>query len=142
MSSVTTNIAEQLHLGSTVIVFTKGTSMQPLLIEGKSYVVLRPIERRLKVGDLPIVLRSDGKYVVHRIIAMTDTGYITRGDNCITSENVKNESVIGIVTEIQRKNKTIKVTDKKYRLYVVIWNIIYPIRWFCYKLRGRLKRGK
>ncbi len=142
MSSETTNIAEQLHLGNTVIVFTKGTSMQPLLIEGKSYVVLKPIERRLKVGDLPIVLRSDGKYVIHRVIAMTDNGCITRGDNCVTRESVKNESILGIVTEIQRKDKTIKVTDKKYRLYVAIWNIIYPIRWLCYKLRGRLKRGK
>lgn len=142
MSSETTNIAEQLHIGNTVIVFTKGTSMQPLLIEGKSYVVLKPIERRLKVGDLPIVLRSDGKYVIHRVIAITDNGCITRGDNCVTRENVKNESILGIVTEIQRKDKTIKVTDKKYKLYVAIWSIIYPIRWLCYKFRGRLKRGK
>ena len=54
--------------------------------------------------------------------------YQTRGDNCIGSEYVSQESVLGVVSEIYYKNKTVKVTDKNYNQYVKIWMNTYPLR--------------
>lgn len=140
MSDSKTTIAEQLRNGKSVIVGTKGISMQPLLYERKTHVVVEPVDRPLKKSELPIWFLKDGTYVIHRIIRVDDEFYYTRGDNCIGTETVPKDNVLGIVTQIYRKGKTIEVTDRKYRCYVRIWSIIAPVRIFIYKLRARVRK--
>lgn len=138
------NTKKELAAGKTVITYTKGVSMQPLLYEGKTSVVIKPLSRPLKKGDLPLYILADNRYVLHRIIKIEGNMVYTRGDNCISCEKVPMERIIGIVTEIYRKGRTIKVTDRGYQCYVFFWNLIYPIRQFLCKtklmIRKRMKR--
>ena len=136
-----TTIREQLDKGKPVITYTSGRSMEPLLYEHETYVVIQSIpmlvgkKAELRIGELPIYLRPDGKYVIHRIIAITEDCYITRGDHCITSEKVPKEWVLGVVRQINRKGHLIQVTDRGYRLYVWFWIVNYPLRWCWFQLK-------
>ncbi len=136
MNKEYSNVQKELGAGKSIIIFTTGTSMEPLLYDKKkrnaTHVLVEPISRELSKGELPIVLLPDGRYMIHRIIRVLRDGdkvcYETRGDNCIGSEKVLKEAVLGVVTEIYRKKKTIKVTDKGYLLYVKFWMCSYPVR--------------
>ncbi|MBP3918266.1 MAG: S24/S26 family peptidase [Clostridia bacterium] len=140
MKDETAVIAAQLRAGKTVVTSTRGVSMEPLLHEDKTLVTLQPVQRTLCVGELPIFLRNDGKYVIHRIIEVHDAYYRTRGDNCLSSETVPHTSVLGVVTEIYRNGSYLKVTDKKYLLYVWIWRITTPLRLMIFRGITWLKR--
>lgn len=113
--------------------------MQPLLYEGKTHVLIIP-DRELRVGDLPIYIRPDGVYVIHRLISVGDDYCYTRGDNCISGEKIPREWILGKVSEIYRGKRTIKVTDKGYLAYVRIWCAIFPLRSIIMKVRNKLWR--
>lgn len=114
--------------------------MLPLLIEGKSHVIIAPLSEPLRVGDLPIYLRQDGKYVIHRLIRIDEQHCFTRGDNCVTHEKVPHSWVLGKVIEINRRGKTFPVTAWGYRVYSRIWHFLFPARKLIFKVKKILKR--
>ena len=59
---------EQLAKGEKVTFVVNGTSMQPMIINGKDSVVLKKANGRLKKYDLPFYRRDDGHFVLHRIV--------------------------------------------------------------------------
>lgn len=145
METEYTNVASELKNGNFIIISTSGVSMEPLLHDKRkknaTQVLIKPISAELETGDLPIFIIGDGKYVIHRIIKkITDENgvvrmYYTRGDNCIGHEKIPPAAILGIVAEIYRNGHTVKVTDRGYRIYVSIWNKIFPIRLIWYKVR-------
>ena len=128
-----------VYIGPTV-----GVSMLPMLKNRRDIIVVRPKTEKLKRLDVALYKRGDA-YILHRVLAPTETGYIIRGDNCYSDENVPEEAVIGVLTEFFRKGKHIFCTDEKYvayankrlktyktrRFFVVIK---YKIRRFCTKI--------
>ena len=76
-------IEEQLSRGELVLVRTKGISMQPLLYEGQSHVIVAPAPADRALARLP-----DGRYLLHRVIGKDDAFYYTRGDNCCSQEAI------------------------------------------------------
>ena len=148
MNKELTKIKDELLAGRPVISFTSGVSMEPLLHDKRkknaTHVLIVPVTGICNVGDMPLVFMKDGRYILHRIIKVDKKDgkvfYRTRGDNCIGSEYVSQDSVFGIVTEIYYKNKTVKVTDKMYKQYVKIWMSSYPIRKIWMKGKGFISR--
>ena len=151
MSKEITKLRDELLAGRSVISFTSGTSMEPLLHDktkkNATHVLIVPMRGECKVGDMPLVLMRDGKYVLHRLIKVEKKNgqifYRTRGDNCIGTEYVPQGAVLGVVSEIFYKNKTVKVTDKNYNRYVKFWMRTFPIRKLFMQCRvkaGRLYR--
>lgn len=122
--------AEELRKGRPVIAQTVGDSMQPLLYEGKTQVVLLPLARPLKVGDLPLYQRPTGQYVLHRVVKIENGDCYTRGDNRydLDLEKIEPEWVLGITESVIRKGKTISVESKRYKGYVAFWLGSYPVR--------------
>lgn len=131
----TETIRQRLEQGLPAATYTRGVSMRPLLYQGKTHVILEPLSRELHPGELPIYLRPDGVYVIHRLIRIEENCYYTRGDNCMHGEKIPKDWVIGVVTEIYRKGKNIPVTSRGYRIYVAVWNAIFPLRWVYYFAR-------
>lgn len=148
MNRELTKIKDELQAGRSVISFTSGVSMEPLLHDKRkknaTHVLIVPVTGTCSIGDMPLVFMKDGRYILHRIIRVDEKGgkvfYQTRGDNCIGSEYVSKDSVFGVVKEIYYKNKTVKVTDKRYNQYVKIWMRSYPIRKIWMKGRGFILR--
>ena len=83
--------------------------------------------------------------MLHRIIKVTDTGYVIRGDNTFVKEtHVTDRDIVGVLTHIKRKGKDVSLQSKGYRAYVRVWNFIYPVRWVAHKCRrflGKIKRA-
>ena len=70
---------ETLRAGGTVRLPITGTSMLPLLVEGRDTVAL---QKALQKYDLPLYLRKDGAIVLHRVVGVNDDGtYTMCGDN-------------------------------------------------------------
>lgn len=95
---------------------TMGISMLPMLKSGRDTIVVRPKEGRLQPLDVALYKREE-KYVLHRVLKVTDTGYIIRGDNCYYDEIVPEHDVIGVLTEFFRKDKHYYCTDEEYLRY-------------------------
>ena len=131
-------LEQELRAGRTVAAPTRGTSMQPLLYEGQTLVVLMPCFGPLKKGDVALYKRPDGMYVLHRVVRVQAGSYAIRGDNCYYVEQVRPEQVLGVMTEVVRKGKTIRVTDPAYRCYAAVWMAVYPLRAKWRTLRWRL----
>lgn len=117
------------YIGPTV-----GTSMLPMLKNRRDTIVVRAKTERLQPLDVALYKRGDA-YILHRVLSVTDEGYIIRGDNCYFDEIVPEEAVIGVLTEFFRKKKHYFCTDKKYLRYV-------KRRLKSYKLRRTLLRPR
>ncbi len=135
-----TTIAEELKNGNTVTFFTVGNSMYPLLMERETHATVAPIDS-IRKGDILLYIRSDGDYVLHRLIKANKDHCYMRGDNTYGLECIRTDQVIGKVTHIYRHQKTVDVeASKGYKLYVFAWMLLYPCRWLVWKIRLILRR--
>lgn len=132
---------------------THGTSMRPLIWGGRHCVAVAPLEGEPAPGDL-LMFRYDcdgaEKNIVHRLVEIRQAGddrvYITRGDNCLRSESVRRDRIIGRVTEVHRLSgfrpwyaipaRRFTVADTSYRFYSRVWEAIWPVRRVIYLLRA------
>ena len=95
---------------------TAGISMLPMLKNRRDTIVVTKKTGRLNPLDVALYKRGE-QYILHRVLKVTDTGYIIRGDNCYADEIVPEEDVIGVLTEFFRKDKHVLCTDEKYLTY-------------------------
>ena len=122
-------IAERLAAGQKVrYLGFRGVSMLPMLRQGKDAVELSPLPEKLKKYDLPVYRRPDGKYVMHRVVAVRKTHYICLGDNTYQPERVYPGQLIGLVSAFRRGGKRIQTDGFRYGLYCRVWLLLYPIR--------------
>ncbi len=107
-----------LQSGGEVSFVTAGFSMLPMLRNRTDKIILKKPEGRLKKYDVPLYIRDDGKFVLHRIIHVNCDGYITRGDNQKEIERgVKDEQITAVLKSFVRNGRQIKCTDFGYRCY-------------------------
>lgn len=142
MNEYLSPLEREILSGKPVVTLTSGNSMEPLLYHQNTRVVLMKAHGDLRKGDLPVYKRPLGKLVIHRIIRTDEEAYYTRGDHQYSLERVPKEWVLGVVTEIYRKKRHFSVNHTGYRLYVRVWNTIYPIRWVVHQTKIRIKRWK
>lgn len=116
MSNNVRSIEQVLKETGVYIGPTVGTSMLPMLKNRRDTIVVKAKTERLKPLDVALYVRG-GKYILHRVLTVTDTGYIIRGDNCYYDEIVPEETVIGVLTEFFRKETHYLCTDEKYLAY-------------------------
>lgn len=127
---------EQLAMGQTVRFSPKGTSMLPMLRQGRDQVVLSPLPETLRKYDLPLYQRDNGQYVLHRIVKVETDSYTCMGDNQFQPEpGVRRGQMIAVVTAFYRDGRLHRVTDLSYRAYCRVW---YGSR----HLRRIIRRGK
>lgn len=116
-----------------VLVYTNvGTSMRPLIRQGKDVMIISSLDklgRNLKKMDVPLYKRESGQYVLHRIIKVTKDGYVIRGDNTYSNEyGVTDHQIIGVLTGVIRNGKEISVNSFGYKVYSYFWLYTYYIR--------------
>lgn len=122
------NLKEILAKDGTVAFTTSGVSMWPLFRHRKDTIIVTKRQKRLKKYDIALFQVSN-KFILHRIVKVLDHSYIICGDNCLTKEyGIKDEQILGYVTQFYRGNRLISCNNFWYRLYVYIWVNLYPIR--------------
>lgn len=125
---MTTSFKEVLEKDGVLAYTSKGASMLPLLREGRDVMVIRRGEPPYRKYDAVLFLRPNGQYILHRIMKVNGGSYYIIGDNCISGENVAEEQIIGVLTAIKRNGRTIDTSGRLYRMFVVFWWAIFPLR--------------
>lgn len=117
-------ICEFLARGKNVIVPAKGNSMRPLLRNRKDSIVLTAYKGEpLFVGDAVFYKRSNGGYVLHRIVSLHENGSFTlMGDNqCQSESGITAEQIIAVPIAFIRGEKKILCSSVGYKRYVNFW---------------------
>lgn len=128
---------EKLNKNLKVTFTVNGTSMQPMIINGKDSVVLGKFTGQLKKYDLPFYRRDNGEFVLHRVVRVQKDGnYTCRGDNQTVNElGVRNDQIIGVVEEFTHKGKRVSVNSFWYKLYCRLWMSVRFFRRVAYRLK-------
>ena len=128
---------EELEKTGRLIYTNHGTSMMPLIKQGRDLVVIVKPEGRLKKYDVPLYRVGDShRYILHRIIKVRENDYVIRGDNCTDKEyGTGDKDIIGVLSKVIRKGKEISVEDTGYKIYSRFWHYIFPLRFVYMKLR-------
>lgn len=117
-------IREVLASGGEFRLYPHGTSMLPLLRQGRDSVSLRRVDSPIRKGDILFYQRPDGSFVLHRVRAVTPEGLTMMGDNQTLPEpGVSPDWVIGRVTRIFRDDKEVICDGQRYRWYLRLWQL-------------------
>ncbi len=122
------SVVKLLQSGQSVVTKTCGRSMEPLLSEGKTQVLIRPLTGTPRPGDILLWWRWDDVLILHRLIAEEGDRYILRGDNCAKTNRARKDRVVGTVTDICRNGRWFPVTNRRYQAYVRFWMGTAPVR--------------
>ncbi|HZK21890.1 MAG TPA: nucleotidyltransferase family protein [Oscillospiraceae bacterium] len=123
-------INETLESGKEFTLPVTGTSMLPLLVEKRDSIVLKKAVPPLQKGDLPLYRRTDGSFVLHRVVSAKNGKYIMSGDNQFIPEyDISDDMIIGVVSKIIRNGKEVDVNSLLYRLYVYVWTALFKVRY-------------
>lgn len=139
-----THIEDAVAKGNFII-HSHGVSMWPMIRNGIDSIHIEPAEGRLQKYDIPLYKDNRGRYVIHRIIEVTDTGYVILGDGLYEREyDITDKNIIGKVVGFFRKEKYISCDSKGYLRYVKFWagTILFmrkPIIWTVRKFRRAKK---
>ena len=120
MNNIERSIKE---LGYAVVPIT-GTSMLPLLKEGRDRVELKPYcHERLKKGDVVLYKKNDGTLVLHRIIKTENGEFFTvLGDHQFkNAERVNKNQIIAVACGFFIKGRYVTEKTRWYRMYKKIW---------------------
>ncbi len=109
---------EQLKAGKAVSFIPNGNSMLPLIKPSVDAVLIKKAPNKLKKYDLPLYRRTDGSFVLHRVIGVKKDTYTMRGDNQnILERGIKREQILAIATGIYKNGEYISFTGVKYWIY-------------------------
>ena len=113
-------IEQELTVNGHSFFQTVGDSMEPLLHNRKSTVVIAAKQGRLKRYDVALYHRPTGEYVLHRVLKVLDGAYLICGDNRIWKETVPEEWIIGVMTDFypDEHSNPISCNSKSYQKYL------------------------
>ena len=147
MESVCVDYKNEIIKNGVIAFVPGGNSMWPMLKNKGQSVIVQRKEARLKKYDVAFYYRTNGAFVLHRVIEAIDGGYVICGDSQFTLEKVDEERVFGVMTGFYRGEKYIEATDEKYIRKVERWykhktwrKFRLKIFFFNQRVKGKLKR--
>lgn len=135
-------IIEQLEQGKRVCFTVSGSSMMPWIVNNRDSVELISAKNiQLKKGDIILFQPLKHKYVLHRIIKVCPTGYLTAGDGNLYADGIASkESVIAKAVSIRRKGKELDCEKIRWKIVFHIWMLLFPVRGYLLKRIGGMGR--
>ena len=129
MEEIVPLLTEVIAGGGEFRLAPRGTSMRPLLREGRDSVVLvAPTE--LKKRDICLYRRADGSYILHRLMKFEKGEPVFCGDNqTVFERGIPREAIIAKVAAIYRDEKRVPLTDPLYQFYINMHCIMLWRRW-------------
>lgn len=136
-------LLEVIESGGEFRLWPRGTSMLPLLREGKDSVAL-VLPKNCRPRDICLYRRHDGAFVLHRLMRFDKNGApVFCGDNQTALEfGVGREDIIACATAVYRGERRIPITSFAYRFYVcfhslMLWRRLY---FFSRRVMSRIAR--
>ena len=111
-----------------------GVSMRPFIEGDKDSVVLAPLTRTPRRGDILLAkaIAQDERtaYVLHRVLRVEAEKIVLQGDGNLSGEEYSStDNIIGRVTRIERPNGKRKTLSRG-----IIWRLLLPCRPFLLKI--------
>ncbi len=114
-------VLESINSGGSVRIKISGFSMYPLVTNWRDSVVLTK-GTDIKKGDIPLVRRPDGSYVLHRVVKIKNGSFGLRGDYEQKIEYpVSPEDVVAVAEGFYRNGKLISCQSFGYKVYKAFW---------------------
>ena len=137
-------LEDVLESGGSVCFMPNGQSMMPLIREGMDSVVIGPINKKLEKYDAILYKRTNGQFVLHRIVGVKRNSYVLCGDNQYIYEyGVTDDMIIGLMTALKRDGITITPDNSKYRAYLkrlYAKRVVKRGAYFIYRVLRKIKR--
>ncbi len=106
-----------------------GTSMEPLIRQGRDLIVINKPTGRLKRYDIALFRRKSGQYVLHRVLWARKKNYVFCGDNQTRKEHgITDDQIIGVMSARIRDGKKLMMNSAKSRIYAHLWCDFFWIR--------------
>lgn len=106
-----------------------GGSMSPFLIGGRDTVYLGRVTRPIRRGDVLLYQRTNGRYVLHRVFDVTDSGLTMVGDaQTVLEYGIREDQIIAIMTRAVRKGKDLSPGDLMWEFFEKVWIRMIPLR--------------
>ena len=139
-SEIEKMLAEGRQASFTVM----GNSMYPFLVSGRDSVIVEDIGTgKLRVGDILLIKPLPNRYMLHRVTQLAEDGFETTGDrNSFRDGLFPYERIVGRVSVIIRKNKTIPCSNPWYRFLSGLWSLLFPFRENLIRAWGIIRRWK
>lgn len=112
---------EELARTGAIAFPVRGVSMRPLIMEGRDVALVSAKQGRLGRFDVGLFKRGANEYVLHRVLFVTEDGYLFCGDSQDFTEMVDEGQVLGVLTGLVRKGRWLDLAGWAYRCYVMLW---------------------
>ncbi|MDL2302613.1 S24/S26 family peptidase [Lachnospiraceae bacterium OttesenSCG-928-D06] len=124
-----TLVKEQLDNG-LVSFAVAGMSMWPLLAQHRDFVTVEKCTaKQIKNMDIILYQTPQKKYLLHRVVRLTDTTFTTLGDGCLVLDEPQlRETVFARVVSVKRKGKILFNNAWYFKILFYIWTFLLPIR--------------
>lgn len=127
-------VLESINSGKDVRIKISGYSMYPLVSNWRDSVLLTKADK-IKKGDVPLIQREDGKYVLHRVVKIKEGMFALRGDYEQKIEYpVSPDGVVAVAKGFYRNEKFISCESLIYKIYKAFWMNTAMIRPLMLKL--------
>jgi hypothetical protein len=135
-------VAEILNNGEKAWITVTGMSMYPFLREGKDSVELSSNSYdSVKRGDIVLIKRLTGEYVMHRVMKKDKSSFYIIGDAQQWVEGpLVSHQLIATVARIRRGKHIIDCNNMLLRCLVGLWLLIIPVRKMVMRMYYRLRR--
>ena len=134
------SVEEVLEQKGVWVSTVQGGSMMPMLRQGQDVIVVEKPPQKINKYDV-VLIRKNGKLVLHRIAKVYKNGYLFVGDNAFYKERIFYSQIIGVLKEFYKGDKLVSVQDKKYRRYAFFRVKTYYLRLFWFRLKRLFKKG-
>lgn len=122
-------------------VTVSGVSMTPFLHPGDTVFLNLP-QRAYRKGDIVLFTRSDGRYVLHRIVRENEGSYLLLGDSQLTKEFVPAERICAVVSAIRIGEKVYSPAHPYCLFFRTVWRWLAPLRPQIGKILNFIKHKK
>jgi len=119
-----------------------GMSMYPFLRENIDSIELAQASfSNISTGDIVIILRSNGQYIMHRIIRKEPSCFYIVGDaqQCVEGP-LHPKQLVAVIPAVWRRDKRIECTNFWWRLLSKCWLILIPFRHIIIGISRHLRR--
>lgn len=136
MPEIKTMLAE----GLTVTLPVRGNSMLPFIAGGRDSVMLRQPFAPFRRGEIVLAHTVEKGYVIHRIVACREGRITLMGDGnlCGETEECSPEDVLGVVTKIIKRERTVNCRSPFQRTKARLWYMLLPARRYLLAVYRRL----
>lgn len=136
-------IVDLLNSGQTARITVTGNSMNPFLKANRDSVELSKTSfQEIRRGDIVLIKRTNGIYVLHRVYKKTEDSFSMVGDAQQWIEGpLYPDQLVAKVISVRRKNKEIPCTNIVWVLLSWIWLRLRVFRYKIFKVNTIVKRA-